>query len=61
MQVAAFRRPPSPPLDGALESAGYHPSPPLDAEERVVRAPMPAQWLVPAAVAALLEAPMECM
>ena len=62
VQVAAFRRAPSPPpLDGQLVSAGYHPFLPLDAAEGGVRAPMAAKRPVPAAIAALLEAPMECM
>ena len=63
VQVAAFRRGPSPPLDGKLDSAGYHPFTPLDATEEGEsdRPPMAAKRPGAAAMAALLEAPLECM
>ena len=64
MQVAAFRRAPWPPLDGKLDSAGYHPFTPLDAAEEGGRAPMVPNkrpGAMSAAMAALLEAPLECM
>ena len=66
VQVAAFRRAPSPPLDGKLDPAGYHPFTPLDAAEeresdRPPMVPNKRPGAMSAAMAALLEAPLECM